>query len=114
MQPEIHNMLSNLPQALSSEVFETILASDSIRIERIVSCGQSTPEGEWYDQKLDEWVLVLAGSAELLLDGCQEPRRLLAGDYLLIPAGCRHRVTWTDPDRKTVWLAVHFTMARTA
>ncbi|MBC8017641.1 MAG: cupin domain-containing protein [Verrucomicrobia bacterium] len=113
MPPEIRNILADLPPALSGEVFETIATSDTLCIERIVSCGQSTPAGEWYEQDRNEWVLVLAGSADLLFDDAQEPRRLIAGDYALIPAGCRHRVTWTDPAAKTVWLAVHFTSDRT-
>jgi len=111
MPPEIHNILTDLPPSLSSEVVDTLAESDSVRIERIVSTGQATPEGEWYDQELDEWVLVLAGSAGLLFEGAQEPKRLAAGDYSLIPAGCRHRVAWTDPAVKTVWLAVHFSAA---
>jgi cupin 2 domain-containing protein len=108
MPPEIRNILANLPPALAAEAFETIAGSDSVRIERIVSNGQATPEGHWYDQQQDEWVLVLAGRADLLFDGENQSRRLHAGDYTLIPAGCRHRVTWTDPDVTTVWLAIHF------
>jgi cupin 2 domain-containing protein len=113
MVPEIRNILANLPPALSGEAFDTIADSGLIRIERIVSNGQATAEGEWYDQERDEWVLVLAGSAGLFFDGEKQPHSLRAGDYTLIPAGCRHRVAWTDPAVKTVWLAVHFTAART-
>jgi cupin 2 domain-containing protein len=108
MQPEIFNILAPLPAALEGEVFESITASGGVRIERIVSNGQATAEGEWYDQKQDEWVLLLAGSAGLLFADSAEPVRLGSGDHLLIPAGCRHRVAWTDPHQKTVWLAVHF------
>lgn len=111
MPPEILNILAKLPPSLSGEAFDTLVESDSVRIERIVSNGQATPPGEWYDQERDEWVLLLAGSAGLLFDGAQESQRLLAGDYILIPAGCRHRVAWTDPAVKTVWLAVHFAAA---
>jgi cupin 2 domain-containing protein len=105
----IGNMLTHLPPALSGEVIEAIAESDSVRIERIVSNGQATPEGQWYDQERDEWVLLLAGSAGLLFDGERQPQRLGPGDHTLIPAGCRHRVAWTDPDERTVWLTVHFT-----
>ena len=108
MPPEIQNMLTCLPPALTGETFETIVDSGPVRIERIVSNGQATPQGEWYDQEQDEWVLVLTGSAGLLFEGAQGPKRLKAGDCTLIPAGCRHRVDWTDPAVKTVWLAVHF------
>jgi cupin 2 domain-containing protein len=30
------------------------------------------------------------------------------GDYVHIPAHQRHRVEWTEPDQKTVWLALHY------
>jgi cupin 2 domain-containing protein len=101
------NILTPLPDA-SEEIFETLLTTPGIKIERIISSGQATPAGEWYDQGSDEWVLLLSGSAELLIEGEEVPRRLEAGSYLLLPAKCRHRVEWTDPDSKTVWLAVHF------
>ena len=64
--------------------------------------------GFWYDQAWSEWVLVLSGSAGLLLEDEPTPRELKRGDYLLIPAGRRHRVEWTDATEPTIWLAVHF------
>jgi len=108
MPHQIRNILAQLPRDLSQEIFETIAESDSVRIERIVSNGQATPQGEWYDQERAEWILLLTGSAGLLFEGQEEPQRLAPGDHLLIPAGCRHRVAWTDPALPTVWLAVHF------
>jgi len=104
----VRNMLEDLPPKGPDELFQEILRRPGVRIERIVSSGQATPPGEWYDQGWDEWVLLLAGSAGLLLEGEDEPRNLVPGDYLLLPASCRHRVDWTDPDVQTVWLAVHF------
>jgi cupin 2 domain-containing protein len=101
------NILANLPDS-AEEILETLLEKPGIKIERIISSGQATPQGEWYDQPGDEWVLLLSGSAGLLIEGEISPRRLAAGDYLLLPAGCRHRVEWTDPEVKSVWLAVHF------
>jgi cupin 2 domain-containing protein len=101
------NLFSPLPAADTAELFDELLTRPGLRLERIVSCGQTTPEGEWYDQEGDEWVLLLAGAAELLIEGEEGPRRLIPGDYLLLPARCRHRVTWTDPDQQTVWLALH-------
>jgi cupin 2 domain-containing protein len=94
--------------ARGSEIFETLVERGGIRIERIISHGQATLEGEWYDQERDEWVLVLSGRAGLLIEGEAEPRELGPGDYVDLPAHCRHRVVWTDPDGPTVWLAVHW------
>ena len=102
------NILGELPDARGKEIFETIVEREGVRIERIVSHGQATPEGEWYDQEWDEWVLVLAGQAGLLIEGEAEPRLLGPGDYIDLPARCRHRVVWTAPDEPTVWLAVHW------
>lgn len=102
------NVFADLPPAGRDEVFEEILQQPGVRIERIVSSGQATPAGEWYDQGWDEWVLLLAGSAGLLMEGETTPRILSPGDYLFLPAGCRHRVAWTDKQVQTVWLAVHF------
>ncbi|HXC92956.1 MAG TPA: cupin domain-containing protein [Geobacteraceae bacterium] len=101
------NVLADIPAQSMEELFETIFEKSGTRIERIISYGQGTPEGEWYDQEHDEWVLLLSGFAELQIEGEIEPRRLRSGDYLLLPARCRHRVIRTDADEKTIWLAIH-------
>lgn len=99
------NLLRNLPDASAGEVFHQILGRRGCRIERIVSYGHTTPVDEPYRQAHQEWVLVLAGRARLDVEGrsCD----LRPGDHLLIPANAEHRVTFTDPDGPTVWLAVH-------
>jgi len=99
------NFYANLPSDLSEEAFEAIEATDSVRIERIVSRGHATPEGEWYDQERNEWVMVVQGSAGLRFEG-EEPVELRPGDHVTIPARARHRVEWTEPGRVTLWVAV--------
>ncbi|MEO6810639.1 MAG: cupin domain-containing protein, partial [Isosphaeraceae bacterium] len=71
------------------------------------SMGQSSPDGFWYDQRGHEWVLLLAGSARLRLEG-EEPIDLTPGMFVDIQAHRRHRVEWTDPERPTIWLAIHY------
>ena len=101
------NIFSSIPQNLQTEVFEDILRSHSVRIERILSQGQTSPGTGWYDQDEHEWVMVLEGSASLEFeDGSRCD--LSAGDYLNIPAHTKHKVIWTDPDRVTIWLAVFY------
>ena len=78
-----------------------------MRLERIVSHGQATPPGEWFDRDRDDWVVLLRGGAGLLFEGESESQVLRPGDYLLIPAHARHRVEWTASDEPTVWLALH-------
>jgi cupin 2 domain-containing protein len=102
------NLLAELPRDLEAEQTTALAAHEKLRIERIVSTGQASPPGFWYDQAWTEWVLLVSGSAGLLFEGEAEPRVLNAGDYLLIPAHRRHRVAWTNVEHPTVWLAVHF------
>jgi len=91
----------------SEEFFETLLQRQGIRVERIVSNGHATPKGEWFDQSWDEWVLLLAGSALLQIEGDPEPMQLYPGAAIMIPAHCRHRVEATDQQEPTIWLAFH-------
>jgi cupin 2 domain-containing protein len=102
------NLLTALPRRVEAEQTTELVATENLRIERIVSSGQGSPPGFWYDQPRAEWVLLVTGSAGLLFEGEAEPRVLQPGDYLLIPAHRRHRVAWTDVEHPTVWLAVHF------
>ncbi len=107
------NLRADLPPGRAvKELLTILLERPDLRIERIVSTGQATPDGEWYDQERDEFVLVVAGAARLRIEGEAEDRQLAAGDWLLLPAHCRHRVTWTRAESPTIWLAVHFCGAR--
>jgi len=101
------DLFADLPDAAADEQFDSLLARPGIRILRIVSNGQVTPEGEWYDQAGDEWVIVLRGRAGVLIEGEAAPRERGPGEYLFLPAHCRHRVAWTSTDEPTVWLAIH-------
>ena len=89
------------------ELLTTLAERPGVRIERIVSTGQASPPGFWYDQDWGEWVVLLSGAARLRFADEDEARYLGPGDWVDIPAHCRHRVEWTDLDQPTVWLAVH-------
>jgi cupin 2 domain-containing protein len=107
MRHMLTNLFERIPASLPDELFETLIETQTFKLERIVSAGHATPLGEWYDQERTEWVVLLSGSAALLFEGEPEARILRPGDHLLIPAHRRHRVEWTDPAVKTVWLALH-------
>jgi cupin 2 domain-containing protein len=92
----------------AEEQIEPMVETASMRIERIVSHGQASPPGFWYDQDWAEWVSVLTGSARLRFEDEAQPRTLKPGDHLRIPPHTRHRVEWTDPQQPTIWLAVHY------
>jgi cupin 2 domain-containing protein len=108
MAGEAGNLFAALPQRLDAEHTTALVANENLRIERIVSTGQASPPGFWYDQPWAEWVLILAGSAGVLFEDEAQPRVLRPGDYLLIPPHRRHRVAWSDAEHPTVWLAVHY------
>jgi cupin 2 domain-containing protein len=105
---ETENIFADLPAALPAEAVSILLTAPRLRIERIVSAGQASPPGFWYDQAEGEWVLLLAGAARLSIEGEAAPRDLRPGDYLHLPARLRHRVEWTDPATPTVWLAIFY------
>jgi len=101
------NLFQRLPPAEAEEKFETLSDLPGARVERIVSRGQTSPPGFWYDQAWDEWVVLLQGKAALKLAEPDETIDLAAGDWVMIPAHRRHRVERTSVEPAAVWLAVH-------
>lgn len=101
------NLFANLPSTpLPAELTDTLLSTSSVRIERIVSTGQCSPPGFWYDQTESEWVCLLQGSAGLRFADGSDVVKLGPGDWVFIEPHRRHRVEWTDAGVATVWLAV--------
>ena len=105
MKPQ--NIYSAIPANSGKETIEQLLKKNDIKIERIVSKGHKSPEAGWYDQEINEWVLVLKGKATLAFED-QTSIDLIEGSYVNIPPHTKHKVTWTDPDRETIWLAIHY------
>ena len=97
-----------LPEQLpSEELFEALLEHEKILIEKVVSSGQVTPPGDWYDQEQDEWLIVLQGEGELSYeDGSRI--KLNKGDYQFIPAHQKHRVEYTSTEPPCIWLTFFF------
>lgn len=101
------NLLADLPSTpLAAERVDALLTRPGLRVERIVSTGHASPPGFWYDQAEHELVVLLHGRAELTVDapGGAVTHRLRGGDWLELPAHCRHRVEATAVP--TVWLAL--------
>ena len=101
-----NNLFDQIPRRAAKELFTELLSKRNMRIERIVSFGQASPAGFWYDQSESEWVLLLEGAAQLQFEDRQVD--LVPGDYLNIPAGTRHRVEKTAENTRTVWLAIFY------
>ncbi|MGA0558824.1 cupin domain-containing protein [Larkinella sp. VNQ87] len=101
------NLFAAIPQALPEELVEELITATALRVERIVSWGHASPDGFWYDQSEQEWVVVLKGAARLRVEG-HEPIWLEPGSYLHLPAHQKHRVEWTAPEEETIWLAIFY------
>ncbi len=103
----MNNIFDAIPADLPTELFETLAESQTVKIERIISKGHRSPDHGWYDQPQHEWVIVLQGQATISFDNAPAVT-LTTGVYLNIPAHQKHKVSWSDPDEETVWLAVHY------
>ena len=103
----MNNIFDAIHKNLDAEVFEQLIESDDVKIERIISKGHISPDSGWHDQNKNEWVMVLQGGAILSFE--DEPStKLKAGDFINIAAHKKHKVEWTEPDIETIWLAVHY------
>lgn len=87
------------------EISDTLVSGKGVVIERIISTGQASPEGFWYDQEQDEWVVLLQGRAKVAWEDGKE-LTLTPGDWVVFPAHQRHRVEWTSKNPACIWLAV--------
>ena len=102
-----NNIYKEIPKDLNQEIIETLISSESIKIERIISNGQASPPGFYYDQCQNEWVILLKGQASIKYESGDEIL-LSEGDYLNIPAHVKHRVEWTMANTKNIWLAIFY------
>jgi cupin 2 domain-containing protein len=87
------------------EYFESLFASKSIRVEKIISKGNTTQKGKWLNQSRGEWVVLLQGKADLKFE--DSIIRLSKGDAVYIAPNTKHRVEYTSKRPLCLWLAVH-------
>ncbi|NTW32300.1 MAG: cupin domain-containing protein [Bacteroidetes bacterium] len=99
--------IDKIPALHEPEIIDVITKSSNFRIERIVSSGQHSTKDFWYNQKENEWVILLKGNATLEFENSQFVE-LKEGDYILIPCNKKHRIVSTSQNPECVWLAVFF------
>lgn len=100
------NLFKLPPEIPTEELFEALIPDQGVLIERIISSGQVSPPGFWYEQERDEWVVLLQGKARLAWENGRS-LDMNPGDWVLIAAGERHRVEYTSQEPPCIWLAVH-------
>ena len=95
----------DLPNLSLDEELTTVLAhGKDVRIERIISTGQTS---DWYDQEEAEFVVLLEGQAEIEFEN-KPVVTLKRGDWINIKPHERHRVSFTNTDPPCVWLCVFY------
>jgi cupin 2 domain-containing protein len=105
--PDAGNLYAGVRASPDAEQFTGLFKHPGARLERIVSTGQASPPGFWYEQAHTEWVLLLQGAARLRFEDEAAARELAPGDWLAIAPRRRHRVEATQAQPPTVWLALH-------
>ncbi len=100
------NIFENIVVDKNKEQFFELLKHDNIRVEKIVSNGQTTPSLDWYNQDENEFVLLLEGHA--IIEFEDKEVEIHKGDYLIIEKYIRHRVKYTSTNESTVWLAIFY------
>ena len=104
MLPTITNLFP-APTGHGEEDTTPLVQTAHLNLQHIVSRGQVSPRGFWYDQMDPEWVMLARGTATLEFGGVGM-LELKAGDSLTIPAHAKHRVDKVSED--AVWVALHF------
>jgi len=104
---KLNNIYALIPDTLEEELFDVLVETSDIKIERIVSKGHSSPKSGWYEQNHGEWVMLLKGEAILGFEQGDD-LNLKVGCHLNIPAHTKHKVVWTTPESDTIWLIVQY------
>ena len=94
--------LPPLPQ--SEELMTVLTESGGVRIERIISTGQTSG---WYDQAETEFAALLSGNAAIDFENGKSVS-MSKGDTILIKPHERHKVSYTSCEPPCVWLCVFF------
>jgi cupin 2 domain-containing protein len=103
----VKNIFEDIPEKADKEFLEILFQNDSVKLERIVSRGHSSPKIFWYDQDKNEFVLLISGNATIAFDD-GSIIKINPGDFFIIPANKKHRVEYTDPKEKSIWLTAYF------
>ena len=103
---EKYNIFDKIIVDKEEENFFEIFKNETIKIEKIVSNGQISPENFWYEQEKSEFILLLEGFAILEFENREV--ELKKGDCLNIKAKQKHRVKFTSLNEPTIWFTVFY------
>lgn len=89
------------------ENYSKLLSGKNFQLEKITSSGYKTPDDKWLIEDTNEFVMLLKGKAELLIEDGQKIK-LTEGDYFVIPKNTKHKVIRTSRKPLCYWLTIHY------
>ena len=87
----------------TKEIVEILKENENVKIEKIISTGQTT---EWMEQEKEEFVMLIQGEAIIEYDN--KKQELRAGDTVIIKKNEKHRVSYTSENPYCIWLCVFY------
>lgn len=113
--------------SVNEEIIKILFKNENVKIEKIISTGQTT---DWQESNKNEFVILVQGNAEIeYYDNriCEDKNfktnenimknlkntndmklQLGKGDIILIKKGERHRVSYTSKNPFCVWICIFF------
>ncbi len=87
----------------NEELLEILEENKNVKIERIISTGQTT---EWMSDEKKEFVILVQGKAAIEFK--DRKVYLEKGDTLLIEEKEFHRVSYTSRNPHCIWICIYF------
>ena len=113
--------------SVNEEIIKILFKNENVKIEKIISTGQTT---DWQESNKNEFVILVQGNAEIeYYDNriCEDKNfktnenimknlkntndmklQLGKGDIILIKKGERHRVGYTSKNPCCIWICIFF------
>ena len=113
--------------SVNEEIIKILFKNENVKIEKIISTGQTT---DWQESNKNEFVILVQGNAEIehydnricedknfktnenimknLKNTNDMKLQLGKGDIILIKKGERHRVSYTSKNPCCVWICIFF------
>ena len=113
--------------SVNEEIIKILFKNENVKIEKIISTGQTT---DWQESNKNEFVILVQGNAEIeYYDNriCEDKKfktnenimknlnntndmklQLGKGDIILIKKGERHRVSYTSKNPCCIWICIFF------
>lgn len=96
----------------NQEIVEILKENNDVKIEKIISKGQTT---DWMIQDKEEFVVLVQGKAVIEFEKNDKNEKkiiqkveLTAGDSIIIQKYEKHRVSYTSSDPCCIWICVFY------